>query len=39
MDSTGLAAAIFKGNFVVAIGVLVWCDHKIRELTDKDNWK
>ena len=39
MDNTGLAVAIFVGNFVVAIGVLAWCNYKIRELTDKDNWK
>ena len=39
MDDTGLAAAIFIGNLVVAIGVLAWCNYKIKELTDKDNWK
>jgi hypothetical protein len=39
MDDMGLAMAIFIGNLVVALGVLAWCNHKIKELTDKDNWK
>jgi len=39
MDDVGLAAAIFIGNLVAAIGVLAWCNYKIRELTDKDKWK
>lgn len=39
MDNVGLAAIIFIANLVVAIGVLAWCNHKIKELTDKDNWK
>ena len=39
MDNMGLAVAIFIGNLVVALGVLAWCNHKIKELTDKDNWK
>ena len=39
MDSVGLAVAIFVANAVIALGVLAWCNHKIKELTDKDNWK
>ena len=39
MDNIGLAAAIFIANIVVALGALAWCNHKIRELTDKDNRK
>lgn len=39
MDDTGLAVVIFVANLVVALGVLAWCNYKIREITDKDNWK
>ena len=39
MDNTGLAVAIFVANLVGAIVILAWCNHKIKELTDKDNWK
>jgi hypothetical protein len=39
MMDIDLAVVIFIANLVVAIGALAWCNHKIRELTDKDNWK
>ena len=39
MDNMGLAVAIFVANAVVALAVLAWFNHKIKELTDKDNWK
>tara|TARA_Y100000310_G_C20555820_1_gene750460 strand:- start:977 stop:1096 length:120 start_codon:yes stop_codon:yes gene_type:complete len=39
MDDINLAVAIFVANAVVGLAVLAWCNYKIKELTDKDNWK
>jgi hypothetical protein len=39
MDNTELAVAIFAVNIVVGLIVLAWCNKKIKELTDRDNWK
>jgi len=39
MDNLGLAVVIFVANAVVALGVLAWCNHKIKELTNKDDRK
>ena len=39
MSDNELAAAIFIGNIVAALLVMAWCNKKIKDLTDKDNWK
>ena len=39
MSDTELAVAIFAVNIVVALVFLNWCNKKIKDLTDKDNWK
>jgi len=39
MEETGLAITIVVVNFVIGIAVLIWCNAKIKELTDPDNWK
>ena len=39
MSDNELAAAIFIANIVVALLLLAWCNKKIKNLTDKDNWK
>lgn len=39
MDNINLAVAILVVNIIVALAALAWCNHKIKELTDKDNWK
>jgi len=39
MDNTELALAIFISNIIIALVVVGWCNKKIKEYTDKDNWK
>jgi hypothetical protein len=39
MENMDLAIAVFVTNIVIAIGVVAWCNKKIKDLTDKDNWK
>jgi len=39
MDSTELAIVIAASNLIIALIVLGWCNKKIKEMTDPDNWK
>jgi len=39
MSLTELAVAIFIANLVGGIIIVVWCNKKIKEFTDPDNWK
>ena len=38
-DNTGLAVAIVAVNFIVALVVLAWCNKRIKDITNPDNWK
>ena len=39
MEDSGLAITIVVVNFVIGIAVVVWCNVKIKEMTNPDNWK
>lgn len=39
MEDMGLALAIFAGNAVAALLVLAWCNKKVKDTANPDNWK
>jgi len=39
MNSSELGITVAVVNIIIVLVVVGWCNHKIKELTDKDNWK
>ena len=39
MENSDLAIAIVVSNFVIGIVIVTWCNAKIKEMTNPDNWK
>tara|TARA_Y100000593_G_scaffold95031_1_gene198569 strand:+ start:19195 stop:19317 length:123 start_codon:yes stop_codon:yes gene_type:complete len=39
MENLNLAIVIVATNFIVSMVIVAWCNKRIKELSDPENWK